>query len=315
MKRSLTLGRKLILVVAGLVFVVLLIQVSLSSLMVIQELDKNTKARLTIAGLAQSAFLKQQIKETGKDIEIMIAHSDLENAFTQLAFDDLNGLTRSAATLERFFSRIHRGKPRYRTIQVAPIKGRPILELRDGSTTHRYSALDTGEAVRYMTDTQAEIAHRAVQTGGWSLHSTALISHKGKPEGALWIVQSLDGTLTKTMANIEALDLHGVIVTTDGGVVARTKGLDDSTTQMLLTGSEEGWSQVSATLPALGWQLVLATHTSEAWGVVQRLVLAGAVSAFLLVIVLGFYIRSAIVRRLKGILRIINNMAEGKLTT
>ncbi|MBF0588079.1 MAG: bacteriohemerythrin [Magnetococcales bacterium] len=322
MQLSLSLSKKILLVITGMVTLILLIQGIISGSMVTAQLEKSLRARLELDTNTLAETIRQSVRRTSSDFALLKAHRDNENYFTSRIFQDREGMMESSANLELFYKRIYQGRPHYTIIQLQTADGTPVLQLTQGEAVEKRHRFDHQTLIRTLTITPNAINHQIVQDsqGDWALLSGTLIHHQDKLEGILWLYQPLSLLLDNLFTGpAHDKTFQGALLDQQNRVLTQSPQLSKETLEVILTSDKHELSShdhiaILQEIPELGVRLVMRAEGAGAASVVWKLAATGLLSALVLVVVLGGYFRKTLVARLRRINTILITIADGDLT-
>jgi signal transduction histidine kinase/CheY-like chemotaxis protein len=311
-----TLHGKLIAIVSILVLMALLAQGVISGSMVQSALDDIAHEHLKDDARVRIALLEAVMQRSQEDIAVIRAHADIENLFAAREFEDSDGVTEALANLEIFFNRIYKAKPQYQRILLTTGDNGQVLEVAIGERRVRPSGT-TVKSVPPTLPKERQVTHwvTIVPNKGWELHSAGSIELANRLLGIIHIVQPMDELLVKMLKNRNNNKITVMIIDDKSRMVAHSADGDSKLFTSFLAGKYADWLTINENIPGLGWKITLGMEKSGIFAVLDRLFISGLLSAIGLILILSWFIRHVIIKRLLSIRNTIQTIANGDLST
>nr|CRH08002.1 Putative methyl-accepting chemotaxis sensory transducer [Candidatus Magnetococcus massalia] len=313
-----SLRLKIILLASLQLVVVIFLQGMLSNAKVTDIISANVDEQLYGHTRSVANHLEERISRTEADLAVMQAHKDLENTFTLLLFEDMDGVTEALSNLELFLKRIAIAKPEYQSIQLTTSEGRSLLQMEAGQRVEQFSKQDSQGALEAFKQSGNRPYHRYTTdaAGQKQLLTAVPLMVEGNLDGILWLRQPMDALLNTILQELTGNGFSALIKNRQGHVIAQTS-TTDRVSQGLQQGQLEGWIILSRGFSNDQWQLVLGKRSADALAVLHELTQSNIIMGAILVsltILASIYVVGRLTRRIQAITRALHELRNGQLT-
>jgi len=312
-----SIGKKIFSAVGSLILTIVVAQGAIGVFMVKGELEKNALNNLT--GQTQSVvdMLSDVVSQTEADLNVVRAHQAIQDLLTYLVFEDEDSMSSEVDKLEAFLKRVVAAKSNYKTVQLVG-HDRTLMQLSAGKRTERFTSYDNKAAYKLIKQNSDKNISHTIQQHDEQIFliSIAALIIDNQTEGMLRLVQPINNKLLSHMQKLANQGLQSTISNSSGQLIVHSEGLNTEQAVSLSQAQLQGWASSDLAFPVLGWQVALGVEESEAFAVVDELVMTSVavivVAMLAATIVLGIVILRIITRPITGITEKMNDIAQGE---
>ena len=312
-----SIGKKIFSTLGILILAIVVVQGSVTVFMVQDDLQESAINSLTNRTKSVVDMLSDTVSITEADLNIVRSHQAIQDLLTYLVFEDEDSMSTEVDKLEFFLKRVINAKTHYEIVQLVGHE-RTLMQLNTGERTQLFSKYDNKAAYKLLKqNSETSIGHTIqIIEDKVFLISVAALSVDNQTEGMLRLVQPLNNKIANQLNNLASQGLHGVISNDSGKLIAHSQKLLPKQAHKMSQNQLTGWASTNLEFPILKWQVTLGMKESEAFAVVDELVMAAiAVGVTVLLaatVVLGALIFRIVTRPINNITTKMNDIAKGE---